>query len=155
LLKSAEYKVKSDTALFSLNINHGKNPQNQQYAYIIKPNMSQPGDADKYRSNIPVKIISNTTAIQAVQHNTLNLTEAIFYQPGDLIFDNGDILSVDKPCALVWNPGLKKINVANPYCETTNPDKIKIRIKHQNHTSEIVIALPQNEFSGKSVSKKI
>jgi len=153
LQPKSEFVVSLDTALFSLNINHGFNPQNGSYAYLVKPGMNQTADADKYQKNIPVKILSNTTDIQAVEHSGLKLVEVIFYNAGTLKTPNGDAITVDTPCALMWNGAAGKISVANPYCETKNPATIKVNLQTQGKTSELVFNMPQNEFAGRSVSK--
>lgn len=153
LLPDTEYKIKLDTALFSLNINHGTNPKNAAYAYVVKPALTNAADAEKYMKSLPVKIISNTTEIQAAEHSGLKLTEVIFYQAGTLKLSNGDEISVDTPCALMWNNATGKISVANPYCETKNPAAIKVIIQKQGKTSELTLNMPQNEYAGKSVSE--
>ena len=153
LLATTEYKIMLDTALFSLNINHGTNPQNAAYAYVVKPGLTSAADADKYQKSLPVKIISNTTEIQAVEHSGLKLTEVLFYQPGTLKLPNGDAITVDTPCVLMWNSTTGKISVANPYCETKNPKTIKVTLQTQSRTAEILFDMPQNEFAGRSVSK--
>ncbi len=153
LMANTEYKISLDTALFSLNINHGTNPQNAAYAYVVKPGLTNAADADKYQKSIPVKILSNTTDIQAVEHSSLKLTEVIFYQAGTLKLPNGDAITVDTPCALMWNSISKKMNIANPYCETKNPATIKVTLQTQGKTSELLFNMPQNEFAGRSVSK--
>jgi len=153
LLANTEYKITLDTALFSLNINHGTNPQNASYAYLVKPGLTNAADADKYQKNLQIEIISNSSAIQAVTHRGLKLTEAVFYQAGTLKLPNGDAITVDTPCVLMWNNNSGKMNIANPYCETKNPTAIKVTLLTQGKTSDISFDMPQNEFAGKSVSK--
>jgi hypothetical protein len=69
----------------------GKRAVNESYSYIIVPHVSAM-DAIHYAN--PIKILSNDTAVQAVQHSLLGLT-ATFYQPDSLNIGNGWKLSVN------------------------------------------------------------
>ena len=141
-----------DTSLFSANINHGVNPNDKTYAYLIKPGVQSGPEAANYQ--IPVKILSNTAQLQAVQHNVLNLVEVIFYQPGTLKLENGDVISVDSPCAVLWNLNKKQIHVANPRCESENPTSIHLKIIQNNQEVTYSVTLPVGDFAGKSVLLK-
>ena len=155
LQPQTEFVVALDTALFSLNINHGLNPQNGSYAYLVKPGMNQNADADKYQKNIPVKIISNTTEIQAVEHSGLNLLEVVFYNAGTLKMANGDALTVDAPCAVLWNRAKNTMHVANPLCESANPPAINISLLQNKQQKSYRVNLLDKEFSGKSAVIKL
>jgi chondroitin AC lyase len=146
---SSTFELACDTSLFSVNINHGINPKDKTYAYMIKPGVQSTADAAKYQ--VPVKILSNTEHIQAVQHNVLNLVELIFYQPGTLKMENGDVISVDSPCAILWNINKKEIHVANPRCESENPKEIQVTISEQGKMSNLNIKMPDAEKSGSSI----
>lgn len=150
LQPKAEFVVSLDTALFSLNVNHGINPQNASYAYLVKPGLSNATVADKYQKNIPVKIISNTAEIQAVEHTSLNLIEVIFYTAGTLKMANGDTLSVDAPCAVLWNKVMNHVHIANPRCESDNPKELTMKIFSKGKNQEFKISLPQGVKAGSS-----
>lgn len=150
LLPQAKYRIACDTALFSLNTNHGICPQQGKYAYVVCPGISTPSTAIKYATALPIKILANTEKVQAVHHETLGITEAIFYQPGELKLDNGDILATDTPCALLWKEKEGKIHAANPRCESVNPEKITITLNRNEQTKRILLHMPQNEDAGKS-----
>jgi chondroitin AC lyase len=155
LQPKTEFVVSLDTALFSLNINHGKNPQSGSYAYMVKPGMNKTSDADACQKAIPVNILSNTTGIQAVEHAGLKLVEVIFYNAGTLKMPNGDALMVDAPCAVLWNMAKNTIHVANPLCESANPATIALTLINNKQEISLKANLPDKEFSGKSVSLKV
>ncbi len=150
LLPQAKYQIACDTALFSLNANHGIRPQQGKYAYVVCPGISTPSTAAKYANTLPIKILANTEKVQAVRHETLGITEAIFYQPGELKLNNGDILATDTPCVLLWKEKEGKIHAANPRCESVNPEKITITLNRNGQTKQILLHMPQNEEAGKS-----
>lgn len=149
---ASRFELACDTSLFSANINHGINPKDKTYAYLIKPGVQSGSEAAKYQ--IPVKILSNTAQLQAVQHNVLNLVEVIFYQPGTLKMENGDAISVDTPCAVLWNLNKKQIHVANPRCESENPTSIHLKIIRNKQEVTYSVTLPVGDFAGKSVLLK-
>lgn len=154
LLPGTEYQIACDTSLFSLNINHGFRPQGGTYAYLVYPGLSNVSDATKYAGNIPIEILANTEKVQAVYHKKHHLAEIIFYQPGELELDNGDKLSVDTPCALLWKENEQKISITNPRCESENPETIQVILNRKGKPVTLLFAMPQQEMAGKSVSLK-
>lgn len=155
LSQDTKYRIVSDGSLFSLNINHGINPQNKTYAYLVKPGISSSSNAAKYQNSVPVKIIANTESIQAVRHEKLKVTEAIFYQAGKLDMGNGNFISVNAPCALLWNEEKNKLSIANPRCESENPPTVQVTLNADNHSTTLTFDMPQKEMSGSSVSQII
>lgn len=150
LLPQTEYKITCDTALFSLNANHGIRPQQGKYAYVVHPSIPSTSAADKYAAKLPIKVLANTEKIQAVRHEKLRITEIIFYQPGELKLENGDILATDTPCALLWKEKEKRIHIANPRCESENPEKATITLIQNGQSKQILLEMPQKEEAGKS-----
>lgn len=153
LQRGAQYVIACDTALFSLNVNHGTRPCNGQYAYAVVPGLSDASAAARYAKQLPVKILANSETVQAVFHQTLGITEALFYQPGELKLDNGDLIRTDTPCALLWNEGKQKLSVANPHCESANPASIRVTLVRNGHPVEVSFDMPQQESAGRSVAK--
>lgn len=150
LLPQTEYKITCDTALFSLNANHGIRPQQGKYAYVVHPSIPTTSAAAKYAAKLPIKVLANTEKIQAVRHEKLRITEIIFYQPGELKLENGDILATDTPCSLLWKEKEKRIHIANPRCESENPEKATITLIQNGQSKQILLEMPQKEEAGKS-----
>ena len=72
--------------VFSLWIDHGKNPDGGSYEYTVLPGCK---GADAQKELGHVEVLSNTPALQAVRHNLLNLLEAAFRQPAKLSAGRG------------------------------------------------------------------
>ena len=149
----AACRLSDEKGLFSLTIDHGTRPQAGNYAYLVYPGMKKAADAKQYAQDIPVQILANTEKVQAVRHKTLGITEVIFYQPGELKLENGDVIRTDQPCALLWNEGTQKVSVANPRCESVNPETIRISLTRGGKTTDLPFAMPQQEMSGRSVTQ--
>ena len=150
---SAEFRLDCDTSLFSLNINHGTNPQNKTYAYLVVPGLQSASEAAGYQP--AVKILFNSVQIQAVQHEKSGLTEIIFYEPGTLKLADGESVTVDFPCAVLWNKAMNRLHIANPRCESENPKELRLKVFSNNKNSEFKISLPQGLKAGSSQSVNI
>lgn len=102
--------------LFSLWIDHGKQPQNASYAYIVAPRTDiSAGDPAAALSK--VKILSNTPQIQAVEQIDLNITQIVYYEPGTLQLTDGTSLTALQPgMVIVTKAGgnIEQISVADP-----------------------------------------
>ena len=101
--------------VFSLWIHHGVKPANGAYSYIVVSG----ADTNKmtaYAANLPVKILSNTTELQAVRNERMGLSQAIFYQPGQVTLRPGLRLQVDQPCMVEVEEasGTAKVVLASP-----------------------------------------
>jgi len=154
-------EIKNKTSLFSLGIEHGKNPKDESYAYVVYPNCSEV-DLYRYRENNPIQILSNTKSIQAVYHKQLNITQIHFYEAGTLQLADSTTLTVDQPCAvmIIENDSVIEISVGNPLCESKNPELITLQfskflkgdqVETDRKTSTLLIEMPQGNDAGKSV----
>jgi chondroitin AC lyase len=70
-----------------------------KYSYMVKPNFGVV-NTRKLAPHLPVKILSNTKDIQAVQ--SAGVVMAVFYKPGSLYISATQRLQVDQPCMLIW-----------------------------------------------------
>jgi len=87
-------------SVFSLGIDHGQGFSNKTYGYVVVPGVSV-SDMSDYAANSPIQVLSNTTTVQAVHHDDLDITSALFYQPGSLTMADGSILTSDKAVAVL------------------------------------------------------
>lgn len=101
--------------VFLLGIDHGKQPENASYAYMLLP-----GADEKSAEEIGIEILENSAAHQAVWHREKRQLQAVFYQPGSITA--GDFtVEADKPCALMlgFDDEHYTIRVSNPEHEKT------------------------------------
>ncbi len=110
-INSQEPRENRKTNVFTLWLSHGRKPQNATYEYIVVPGIDADDLAD-YVNEIPVRILVNSTSVQAVQHPGLRITQAVFYKPGKINLGDGTMLSVDQPAfVLVKAHGLAVYDV--------------------------------------------
>jgi chondroitin AC lyase len=146
--------------VFSLWIDHGSHVQDGQYEYIVMPGTDANHTA-RESQNLPIQVIQNTPALQAVFHNNLNLLEAAFHQPGQLSVD-GMTLMVDQPCLLLMKKdGAKlELSVSNPL---NKPATINVKLSQSVHGdgatskdkgSNVKLQLPDGLMAGSSVVRQ-
>ncbi|MBD1557607.1 polysaccharide lyase 8 family protein [Vibrio sp. S9_S30] len=101
--------------VFMLRIGHSVQPTNATYQYIITPNKTV-AQTEQYASAIPVSVLSNTSSIQAVRHNGLNVTGIVFHNAGSLELTNGSTVSVTKPSVVLVDQSgsVEKITLSTP-----------------------------------------
>lgn len=142
---------KVEGKVFKLWFNHGFDPVNQAYAYIVKPGVSQSEMKSNSISNI--KIVSNTSLVQAVEHSDLNMLQVAFYEAGSLT-SNGVIITVNQPCVML----IKNINTQNPIFSVSDPTQkltdLKINFSSTliKTTDPLSVSLPQGDYKGSTVS---
>ena len=95
--------------VFTIAFDHGLQPKDDAYAYIVVPTVSTEKDLTEYCSHKSIEILSNNTNIQSVYNNELKIWQAIFYKAGELTHQ-GTTIKVGSPCAVM----LKK-NKADKY----------------------------------------
>ena len=125
--------------VFSLWIDHGNNPDNGAYSYIVVPNIDSEKKAKTYDMSA-LEIIENTAQVQAVFHKKLNQLQAVFYQAGTISFQ-GISVAVNRPCALILKEG-KVVTISNPSQTYSN---VLVSIKNKDKTYSEVIELPTND----------
>lgn len=134
--------------VFTLGINHGKQPDHGQYAYIVVPGMSDAQKVARYQKKKSVEILANTEKVQVVRNRELNIWGMVFHKPG-IYADKKISITVDKPCILMVNQNGKqtaRVHVADPTQRETN-----IRIQIQMPAKSKKVQTVQCHFPGKGV----
>lgn len=74
-------KTNTSPSFFELWIDHGVDPENATYQYVLLPNRTVEETA-AYASNPDIEILSNTEQLQAVRETKNNLTGMVFWSAG-------------------------------------------------------------------------
>ncbi len=146
------YSTKDTTAkVFKLWLNHGAKPANAGYAYIVAPGKTNKRDMENYPVD-NIRIISNSTEIQAVHQKALDILQIVFYKSGTFK-ENGITVTVDEPCILmVKNVSGKKpiLYIADPAQANKNIN-ISLQLPSINGTKQLVCNMPLAPYLGKSI----
>jgi hyaluronate lyase len=109
---------------FTLGLEHGTNPQNAKYAYVILPNFNEE-ETEHYANSPGVKILSNTENVHAVEHVNHGLKGFNFF--GDKKRTVSNVTSYNPASILVKKDGdIVTIAVSDP---TLSLDKMKLEVE--------------------------
>jgi len=135
--------------VFTLTIGHGKNPSDASYSYIVAPGIGK-DKATAYASQLPVRTLANTKAIQAVAHTGLGVTGAVLYEAGTVAIPGGTTVAINIPCILLvrMNDGKCTVTAANPL-NTAARATVTFTGAYNGKT---VIDLPGGDIAGSSVT---
>lgn len=140
------------TNIFKLWLDHGTAPTNTAYEYSILPNKTV-AQITAYAANIPTTVISNTTLLQAVKHNTLKMAGAVFFDKTASYIDGGLKVTVDRPCALLIDQRVNPIKVTiadmSQFLATLTVTLTYNAAKNE----QLVFTMPSGNLAGNSVSK--
>ncbi|CAH1786922.1 unnamed protein product, partial [Owenia fusiformis] len=150
--------------VFSTWIDHGRAPQNLQYAYSVRPNITV-GEIDAYIKSNPIRRVHQNSNIHAVFHTKLNITGLVFFTPGNVSTPNGYVVSADNP-SIVMIRETKN----NMFITCSNPEnkgivlKIKLsknvrgpgaRFLGESGMTEVTFDLPSGRLAGSSITKSL
>jgi chondroitin AC lyase len=151
--------------VFKLWIDHGSQPADASYQYIV---VSATNEKElEAQGNRGISVLANTTDIQAVNNRNLNISQIVFYTSGEIKISPELTVGIDSPgLVMVKTEGskLKSVTVADPsrklarihininaeFSKTGN--SFKSVWNKDKQISEIAIELPQTVYAGKSVT---
>jgi chondroitin AC lyase len=137
--------VKKD--VFTLWLDHGIQPQDASYAWIVLPNVG-PASAAAYSKHPPVKILSNTEDIQAVQQLDLHRTGIVFYKAGSIRVNDKLTVAASSPCIVMIKANEDKISGISVADPTQALDKLQLKVNERT----IDVPLPTGDKAGSTVS---
>jgi len=151
--------------VFKLWIDHGTQPTNASYQYIVVPATNE--KELEAQGNRSIAILANTTDIQAVTNKNLGISQVVFYTSGEIKISPELTIGIDSPgIVMVKTEGskLESVTVADPSRKLA---KIHLNVNAEisktgnsfksvwnkdKQISEIAIELPQTVYAGKSVT---
>lgn len=109
---------------FELWFDHGKNPQNAEYSYVMLPGKTVE-EMKEYEKNPTVEILANTTDVQAVRYKSKNVIGANFWQ--DKTVSVSGITCNKKASVIVKQTGDNlEIGVSDPTMKNTETIEVEI-----------------------------
>lgn len=156
-INHTESKNEQQQEVFTLGFNHGCNPRNATYAYIVVPGIHSARKMNNYRKS-PVEILANTDSMQIVRHTKLGIWQMVFYKEGT--FRNGELsVSVDKACALMikdGHSGNAELHIADPG-QTQSCIKVELLIPEISSERKTVLCDFRNTgiYAGASKAYKL
>ena len=152
--------------VFTLWFDHGIRPGNETYQYIVIPDVDSDALNQKSKTNCNIKILSNTSDLQAVKHTKQQIVQLAFYKAGKLEIIPGKEVSMNSQgMAMLKMDGNRiiEISVADPsrklnrisltvpgIFEIQTENCVSIQNSEQNNTL-LLVDLPQGDYAAKSV----
>ena len=155
-------------AVFKTWINHGESPSNASYEYIVKPGILDKVDKQKTFHNI--QTLSNTPYVQAVKNNELGIIQMVFYKAGEIKISEALKFKCHAPGIVMLKMDentIREVSVSDPNRELS---QISFSINHkidaegkdfktlwneENNQSTFLVALPEGNFQGSTVTIKL
>jgi chondroitin AC lyase len=144
--KSSSMITKS---VFSLWFDHGVEPTDQRYAYIMVPGASLAA-VQSYANSLPVRIISNNSQQQAVRNDTLAIAGIVFYAPGTVTVRPGLSVESDSKCIVLVNEAGSELKVTAAHPENAETT-VNITLSGDLDKT-LVFNLPTGRFAGSSMT---
>ncbi|TYR36969.1 polysaccharide lyase 8 family protein [Sphingobacterium phlebotomi] len=130
--------------VFKLWIDHGRQPQNGSYAYMVAPG------ASKIHKKMfePIEIVHNTSRMQAIYNSEEEVLQIVFYEAGELKSKIGTIrTNVPILVQLKKQTDGYALSVADPY-QNQQQVELAIQFANQGLSHKVTIDLPQKENKG-------
>lgn len=149
---------------------HGKKPSGASYQYIVVPNVTEQELNQSSANNRSVEILANTSAVQAVRHSQLGMTQLAFYTSGSVEIEKGLTVQLDSPgMAMLKTQGgrLSELTVADPSRKlnrisltlsgvyNTQGENFRTLVDEKQKSTLFIVDLPQGVYAGKSVGLKV
>jgi len=162
---SSHEKISNE--VFKIWISHGKDPDNERYAYMVVPSITEENMNNSFEDR-NVEILSNTPDVQAVRHKGSNITQAVFYKSGNLKVNNDLNIATDTPGILMIkmeDGNVKQITASDPSRKlgklhfrisqkfNSKQEEFKARWNPKKGMTEITVDLPQKNYAGQSVTR--
>lgn len=140
--------------VFKMWFSHGAKPSNASYSYMVLPGANKK-DMVAFKPST-VNIVANSSVLQAVSHDALNIVQAVFYEAGNL---NTATLSVtvDKPCLLmIRDAGTSKMTIAvSDPLHKESTLKVNVKDLSTGKSKELTLNLGQKELAGSTTISPI
>ena len=156
--------------VFTLWFDHGKSPDSASYQYIVVPAVSEQELIETSRNNRGIKIIANTSDLQAVSHDKSGICQVIFHKAGEIKISDGLKVRMDSPgMAMFKMQGgkVQELTISDPSRKlsrimVTLPGNYNIKGDHfitlpttDRNSTMIIVDLPQDVYVGKSVTVQL
>jgi chondroitin AC lyase len=149
-----------DQDVFSLWLDHGRQPRGGRYAYIVVPNVSVAA-LPSWRESASIAILQQTASVQAIASRDGKLVQAAFFEPGRLTWGEGASIEAQSPCLVMLDETASsvRLHVTDPThtCKTLTLRLAgryigrEARYDTDRGQTELTVDLPQEGFAGQTV----
>lgn len=87
--------------VFTLSFNHGTDPTDGKYAYVIVPGLASASAAASYNVSNKIEILINSDSLQAVYHKEQKVYGLVFHKAASFKSDSGLEIETDTGCTML------------------------------------------------------
>lgn len=143
--------------VFNLWIDHGAEPDNDTYFYMVVPG-ADARRLNTYLDSSDINVLSNAPELQALYHRGLGVLQAVFYEAGELELHDGGSVRVDQPCMLMidHSGSAIQISVSSPEAKAMRVDVMyrpPSALSDRREPVRITFNLPAEEAAGSTVTR--
>jgi chondroitin AC lyase len=138
-------RVEAD--VYSISIDHGKNPTNASYHYTVYPGIS-PEEMAKKADEKEIQVLENTATAQVVFDGRNNRYFATLWKPGEVKLNDGRSLKADQPCLVIFDAANNALSVCDP---TQLLEELRLEL---SDSTPLRIMLPKAPTLGEAVRAK-
>ena len=153
--------------VFKLWFDHGKSPDSASYQYIVVPGVSEQELTETNGNNRGIKIIANTSEVQAVSNKKLGIAQIAFYKAAEVKVSDSLTVRMDGPgmaMLKIRDDKVYELTVSDPTRKSsrvmvTLSGKYNVEGDHQISFAEtaggstlIILDLPTGVYAGKSMT---
>ncbi|MGV2686132.1 silent information regulator protein Sir2, partial [Clostridium perfringens] len=107
--------------------NHGVNPTDASYEYVMLPNQTKQ-QVEEYAKNPSITVLSNTSSVQAVKENKLNMIGANFFT--DTV-QNIDFITANKKSSIMAKESADYLEISISDPTMKNNGTIEVELNKQ------------------------
>lgn len=142
----------TEESTFSLWLDHGVQPQDASYSYIVVPNTTEE-ELAAYNKNNQITIVANTERVQAVRHEGLKQTQINFYEAGTLEYAEGKTVSVDGPCSLIIDETGRDPIISEAVSNTRPNTMVNVVLTTSDANTVTEFCSLSEPYAGKSITQ--
>lgn len=140
-------------SVFALWLDHGVSPNSSapgSYVYVVRPGLTA-AQAPGYAAALPVRVIANTTSVQAVRHEVRKIAQLALHAAGTVTVRPGLAVTVSSPALLIVDESVGSTPVLTVCDPTKTLGSLTVSYTLNGATSTTTVALPTGELAGRSV----
>ena len=156
--------------VFAIWLDHGDRPRNASYQYVVVPNVTRQELSEISESNCCVKVLSNTSEMQAVEHSELGISQIVFFRAGVVEITDGTEIGMGShgmAMAMMKGGRIKELSVSDPSRTLSSitvtvsgiydsqGESFSTKPNRSKNSTTVTISLPLDVYAGKSVTVRL
>jgi len=138
-------------AVLNAGLDHGIDPTDGRYGYAVRLGLYP--EETVVDTPVPWVVVANDRSLQAVWHSGEQRGHAVFYEPGEVSFPDGQRVGVDTPCVVLYREveGVAVLTLAQP---EQREGKVRVSLAGRNQ-GYLAVTWPTATQGGSSLTVEL